>query len=169
MAVLRTEEVVGREHEDACLGLRFRGQRDVDGHLVAVEVGVECGAAQGVQLERAALDEHGLERLNAQTVERRCAVEHDRVVFDDDFECVPDLGALLVDHFLGGLDVVGNAVLHQLFHNERTEELNRHFLRHAALIELQVRANDDNASAGVVHTLAEQVLTEAALLALEHI
>ena len=169
MTVLRAEEVVGREHENTRLSLRLRGQRDVDRHLVAVEVGVECGAAQGVQLERAALDEHGLERLNAQTVERRCAVEHDRVVFDDDFECVPDLGALLVDHFLGGLDVVGNAILDELFHDERAEELDGHFLRHAALIELQVRANDDNASAGVVHTLAEQVLTEAALLALEHI
>ena len=115
MAVLRTEEVVGREHEDACLGLRLRGQRDVDGHLVAVEVGVECGAAQGVQLERAALNEHGLERLDAQTVERRRAVEHDRVILDDDLERVPDLGALLVDHLLGGLDVVGNAILDELF------------------------------------------------------
>ena len=55
------------------------------------------------------------------------------------------------------------------FHNERAEELDGHFLRHAALIELQIRADDDNASAGVVDTLAEQVLTEAALLALEHI
>ena len=169
VAVLRAEEVVCREHEDARLGLRLRGQRNVDSHLVAVKVGVERGAAQGVQLERTALDEHGLERLDAQTVERRRAVEHDRVVLDDDLERVPDLGALLVDHFLGGLDVVGNTVLDELFHDERAEELDGHFLRHAALIELQIRADDDNASAGVVDTLAEQVLTEAALLALEHI
>ena len=169
MAVLRAEEVVCREHEDARLGLRLRGQRDVDSHLVAVEVGVERGAAQGMQLERTALDQHGLERLNAQAVERRCAVEHDRMILDDDLERVPDLGALLVDHLLGGLDVVGNTVLDELFHNERAEELDGHFLRHAALIELQIRADDDNASAGVVDTLAEQVLTEAALLALEHI
>ena len=141
----------------------------MDRHLVAVKVGVECGAAQGVQLERTALDEHRLERLNAQTVERRRAVEHDRVILDDDLERVPDLGTLLVDHLLGGLDVVGNAVLDELFHDERAEELNGHFLRHAALIELQIRADDDNASAGVVDTLAEQVLAEAALLALEHI
>ena len=49
------------------------------------------------------------------------------------------------------------------------EELDGHFLRHAALVHLQFRADDDNASAGVVNTLAEQVLAEAALLALEHI
>ena len=45
MTVLRAEEVVGREHENTRLSLRFRGQRDVDGHLVAVEVGIERGAA----------------------------------------------------------------------------------------------------------------------------
>lgn len=36
-AVLRTQEVVGGEHEDAGLGLRLGGQRNVNGHLVAVE------------------------------------------------------------------------------------------------------------------------------------
>ena len=42
----------------------------MNGHLVTVEVGVERGAAQGVQLERTALDQHGLERLNASLDQR---------------------------------------------------------------------------------------------------
>ena len=41
--------------------------------------------------------------------------------------------------------------------------------RHTALVDLQLRADADNATAGVVDTLAEQVLTEAALLTLEHV
>ena len=169
VAVLRAQEVIRREHEDAGFGLRLRGQRNVDGHLVAVEVGVERGAAQRVQLQRAALDKNRLERLNAEAVQRRRAVEHDWMILDNDLQRVPDLGALLVDHLLGGLDVVGNAVLHQLLHDEGAEQLNGHLLRNAALVELQIRANDDNASAGVVDALAEQVLTETALLALEHV
>ena len=36
------QDVVGAEHEDAGLGLCLGGQRHVNGHLVAVEVGVEA-------------------------------------------------------------------------------------------------------------------------------
>ena len=57
----------------------------------------------------------------------------------------------------------------KLLHDERLEQLERHFLRQTALIDLQVRADDDNRTAGVVNTLAEQVLTETALLALQHV
>ena len=65
VAVLRAEEVVGGEHEDARLCLRFGGKREMDCHLVAVEVGVVRGADQRVQSQRTPLDQHRLERLNA--------------------------------------------------------------------------------------------------------
>ena len=130
---------------------------------------VQRGAAQRMQLERAAFDEHWLKRLDAEAVQRRRTVEHDGVILDDNLERVPNRGNLFVNELLGGLDIVRITVVHELFHDERTEQLNRHLLRHTALIELQVRTDDDNASAGVVHALAEQVLAEAALLALEHI
>ena len=45
-------------------------QRHVHGHLVAVEVCVEGGAHERVQLDGLALDEHRLEGLDAQTVQR---------------------------------------------------------------------------------------------------
>ena len=51
----------------------------------------------------------------------------------------------------------------------RLEELERHQLRQSALVELEVRAGDDHRAAGVVDALAEQVLAEPALLALEHV
>ena len=169
LAVLRTQQVVGREHQDAGLCLRLGGQRNVNGHLVAVKVRVERGAAQRMELERAALNQNRLERLNAEAVQRRGTVEHDRTVLDDVFQSIPDLILALVDHLLGGLDVVGKTVLDELLHDERAEQLDGHFLRHAALIKLELRADDDNGTAGIVDALAEQVLTEAALLALEHI
>jgi hypothetical protein len=64
---------------------------------------------------------------------------------------------------------VGEALLHELAHDERLEQLERHLLRQAALVQLQLRADDDDRAAGVVDALAEQVLAEAALLALEHV
>ena len=168
-AVLGTEQVVGAEHQQPGLGLGLGGQGHVNGHLVAVEVGVEGGAVQGVQLQGAALHQHRLKGLDAQAVQRGGAVEHDGMVLDDLIQGVPHLGAALVHHLLGGLDVVGAAVLHQLLHNEGAEQLQGHLLGHAALIDLQLGAHADHASAGVVHALAQQVLAEAALLALEHI
>src|SRR5206468_12811583 len=39
----------------------------------------------------------------------------------------------------------------------------------AALVELELRADDDDRAPGVVDALAEQVLAEPALLALEHV
>ena len=51
--------------------------------------------------------------------------------------------------------------------DERLEELERHLLRQTALMELQLGADDDDRTAGVVDALAEEVLAEAALLALE--
>ena len=169
VAVLRTQEVIRGEHEYTCLGLSLGGQRQVDSHLVAVEVSIVSGADQRVQTQRAALNEDRLESLNAETVQSRRTVEEDGVFLDNVLKGVPHLGALLVDHLLCGLDVVGNAILDQLLHNEGTEELDSHFLRNAALVYLEVGADNDNGTAGIVDTLAEQVLTEASLLALEHI
>jgi hypothetical protein len=55
----------------------------VHGHLVAVEVGVEGRAGERVQLDGAALDQHDLEGLNAQAVQRRRAVEQHRALVAD--------------------------------------------------------------------------------------
>src|SRR5690606_19948801 len=51
LAVGGAEDVVGRHHQHARFQLRLKAQRDVYGHLVTVEVGVEGGADQRVQLD----------------------------------------------------------------------------------------------------------------------
>src|SRR4051812_42567527 len=168
-AVRRRQDVVAREHEDPRLRLRLGAQREVDRHLVAVEVRVERVADERVDLDGLALDEHRLERLDAQAVERRRAVEQDRVLVDDLLEDVPDLGDHRVDHLLGRLDVLRVLALDELSHDEGLEQLERHELRQAALVQLQRRARHDHGPAGVVDALAEEVLAEAALLALKHV
>ena len=141
----------------------------MDRHLVAVEVRVERGADERVDLDRRALDEDRHERLDAEAVERRGAVQQDRVVLDDLLEDVPDLGPDALDDALRALDVVGEALLDELAHDERLEQLERHLLGQAALVELELRPDDDDRAARVVDALAEEVLAEPALLALEHV
>ena len=48
-------------------------------------------------------------------------------------------------------------------------ELQGDLLRQATLVELQFRPDDDNRSRGVVHAFTQQILTEASLLALNHV
>ena len=141
----------------------------MDGHLVAVEVGVVRRADQRMQMDRLTLDQHRLEGLNAQTMERRCAVEQHRMLLDDLFENVPDFRTHAFDHALRALDVVREPAVDELLHHERLEELERHLFGQAALMQLERRADHDDRTARVVDALAEQVLPEAALLAFENV
>ena len=77
-AVRRRQNVVRREHQGGCFDLRFGRQRNVDRHLVAVEIRVERGANQRVNLDRLAFHQHRLEGLNAEAVQRGSAVQQDR-------------------------------------------------------------------------------------------
>ena len=100
------QDVVRRQHEQPRLGLGLGRQRQVHGHLVAVEVGVERRADERVDLDGLALDEHRLEGLDAETVQRGGPVQEHRVLLDDLLEDVPHLRTRALDHPLGGLDVL---------------------------------------------------------------
>ncbi len=141
----------------------------MDSHLVAVKVGVKGGAYQRMQLDGTAFGQDRLESLNAQSVQSRCTVQQYRMFLDYLFQNVPHRVGSTLYHALSTLNVSCFTAVYQTLHNEGFEQLQSHFLRQAALIHLQLRADDDNGTAGVVNTLAQQVLTETALLALEHI
>ena len=53
--------------------------------------------------------------------------------------------------------------------DERLEQNQCHLLGKAALHEFQFRSDNDNGTSGIVHTLTQQVLAEASLLAFEHV
>ena len=78
-------------------------------HLVAIKIGVECRTDQGVQLNRLALDQNRLKRLNPQAVQRRRPIEQHRMLADDLIENIPNFGALSFHHFLGLLHCAGEA------------------------------------------------------------
>ena len=104
---------------------------------------------------------------------RRCSVgarfKQDGVLADHLVEHVPDLALLLLDQLLGLLD--GGRLAHGLQPrvDERLEQLQRHLLGQPALVQLELGADHDHRAARVVHALAEQVLAEPALLALQHV
>ena len=102
------------QHQHAGLDLRLGRERHVHGHLVAVEVGVEGRADERVDLDGLALDQDGLEGLDAQAVQRGGAVQEHRVLADDVLQEVPHLRTLLLDHLLGGLDGGDEALLLEL-------------------------------------------------------
>jgi len=91
------------------------------------------------------------------------------VLADHLVENVPDLRALLLDHLLRRLDGGDVALLFELVVDEGLEQLERHDLRQPALVQPQLRADHDDRAARVVDALAEQVLAEPTLLALEHV
>ena len=97
------------------------------------------------------------------------AVEQHRMLADHLVEDVPDLGFFLLDQLLGLLHRCRQPLGVEPRIDERLEQLERHLLRQAALMQLELRTDHDHRTAGIVDALAEQVLPEAALLALEHV
>src|SRR5665213_1877061 len=85
------------------------------------------------------------------------------------FQNVPNFLRLAFDHFLRAANGVNIAEFFQSANDERLEQNERHLLRQTALMQLEFRPNDDDRSAGIIHALAEQVLTEASAFALEHV
>src|SRR6266704_3339238 len=168
-AVRGLEHVVGRDHEHPRLGLALERERHVHGHLIAVEVRVERRAHQRMDPDRLAFHQHRLERLDAQAVQRGRAVQEHRVVLDDFFQDLVHLRRLLLDDLFRPLDRLGDPLLHQLVDDEGLEELDGHRLGQPALVQPELGTHDDHRPAGIVHALAEQVLAEPALLALEHV
>jgi len=58
-------------------------------HLVTVEVCVERGTYQRVELDSSAVNEDGLKRLDGKTVKCRRTVKENGVFLDNVFKCVP--------------------------------------------------------------------------------
>ena len=168
-AVGRRENVVGAHHEHAAFDLRFYGQGNVHGHLVTVEVRVIGGADERMQLNGLSFHQQGFEGLNAQTVQGRSTVEHDRVFPHHVGQNIPYHQLFAFHHLLRALNGGGKTSFFKLGIDERLEQFQRHLFGQAALMQFQVRTHDDDRTTGIVHALAEQILTEAALLALDHV
>ena len=93
----------------------------MDGHLVAVEVGVERRTHQRMHLYSTTFDQHRLECLDTQAVQCWRAIQKDRAFLDDIFQYVPDLWPNSFGHALCTLDIVRVAFHDQSIHDEGFE------------------------------------------------
>src|SRR3546814_20980033 len=96
--------------------------------LVTIEVRVESGADQRVKLDGLALNQHGVECLDAKTVKRRGAVQHDRVLATDFVEDVTDFLAHLFDPLFGLLQGHRMPLGYKTRVDDRLEQLETHIL-----------------------------------------
>ena len=155
------------EHQHLCLKYCGVAEGQVNRHLVTVEVGVESRTDKRVQLDCLAFNQLRLEGLDTQPVKCRCTVQQHRVSLENVFEDIPYNRVLAVDDLLRALYSLDNTALNELADNKRLVELGCHILRDTCLVKLELRAHDDNRTCGVINPLAEKVLAEASLLALE--
>ena len=106
-----------------------------------------------MQLDCLTFYQDRLKCLNAQSVQCRRTVQHNRMFLDNLFQHIPYLCIQLFYQLLRILDVLADSLGYQFFHYERLEQFDCHFLRQTTLIDLQFRSNDDNGTSGVVYTL----------------
>jgi hypothetical protein len=86
----RVQNIVALKHQGLCLKDGLIAQRQVNGHLVTVEVGIESRTCQRVKLYGHAFDHFRLESLDAETVKRRSTVEQYGMTAHYIFENIPD-------------------------------------------------------------------------------
>src|SRR4051794_2427184 len=148
------ENIVRREHQHARFQLRLDRQRHVHSHLVAVEVGVVRGANERVNTNGFTLDQLRFKRLNRETVQSRRTIQEDRMAPGYFVENVPDFWRLALNHFLRAAYRVHVPEIFEPTNDERLEENQRHFFRQPALIQLELRTNDNYRAAGVIDAFA---------------
>jgi hypothetical protein len=90
----------------------------MDCHLIAIEVCIESGAHQRMNLDGVAIDENGLECLDAETVEGRSTVEQYRAFFYYSLKYVIYLRLSSLYLPSSALDVVGKPLRNQMPHNK---------------------------------------------------
>ena len=144
-------------------------KRNVNSHLVTVEVGVKRCTSKGMKLNCSTLNKNRLKCLNTESVKCGSTVKHYRVSLDNNFESIPNLGISTFNHLSCRLYVACNTCLNKTLHNEGLEQFKSHFLRKTALIHLELGSYDDNRTSRIVNTLTEKVLTETSLLTFKHI
>ena len=115
----------------------------MDGHLVAVKVGIVSGANQRMDANRFAFDQLRLKSLNRQSMQSRRAIEQYRMPFRYLIENIPNFRRLPFDHLFRaphGMDVTK---VFQPADDERFEKNERHLLGQTALMEFQLRPDDN--------------------------
>ena len=148
------ENIVRSEHQHARFQLRLDRQRNVHCHLVAVEVGVVRGANERVNANGFTLYQLRFKSLNRETVQSRSTIQEHRMAPGDLVENVPHFGRLAFNHLFRAAYRVDVPEIFQPTNDERLEKNQCHLLRQPALIELELRTDDNHRAARVIDAFA---------------
>ena len=139
------------------------------GHLVTVKVGVVGRTNQRVQLNGFTFDEYRFKGLDTQAVQCWRTVQQYGVLANHFSENIPHFRWLAFNHLLGCFNGGSETTGLQFAKDKGLEQFQRHFLGQTTLVQAQGGANNNDRTSGVINTLTQQVLTEAALLAFDHV
>ena len=64
----------------------------MDSHLISVEIRIERSTDKRMQLDRLTLNQNRLKCLDSEPVQGRRTVQHNRMLFDNILQHIPDLG-----------------------------------------------------------------------------
>ena len=103
-AVGRGKDIVAGEHQYPGFDLGFDRQRNMNGHLVAVEISVEGRADQRVQPDGLALDQNRFKGLDAQPMKGGRPVQQNRIFLDHFVQGIPDFRNFAFHHLFGAFD-----------------------------------------------------------------
>ena len=97
-----------------------------------------------MQLNGFTFDQDRLKRLNAQAVQRWCAVQENRMLANHLFQDVPNNWRAAFDFFLRRFNRGCNAQLLKACKDKGFEEFERHQLRQTALVQFQSWAHGNH-------------------------
>ena len=155
LTIRRSKDVIRTQHQGVCFDLCFDRQRQVNCHLVSVEVSVEALTNQRMQVNRVALHQGWLKCLNPHSVQGWCTIEQHGVIGDHLFENVPNLFVFSLQHLLGRLDGIGMTEFLESTNDEWLVEFQSNLFGKTTLMDLQSGTDHDYATCGVVNTLSE--------------
>ena len=168
-AIRGLKQILGAKHQFPRFLDGLIAQGDMNGHLVAVKIGIEGRTHQGMNLNSLAFDQQRLKGLNAQPMQSWRPIEQHRPFLDDLLQHFPDFRPFAFNDALGALDVAGIGIMHQTADNEGAIEFQRHGLGQTALMQLQLGANHNHRAPRIIDALAQQVAAETTFLAFEHV
>src|SRR5437588_6275469 len=91
------------------------------------------------------------------------------MAFGHFFKDIPYFRRLALDHLFGRTDRMDIAEFLQTPDDKRFKQDQGHLLGQTALVEFKFRPDHDDGTARIIDPLAEEVLTETAALAFEHV
>ena len=163
------QDIMSTQHQQLSFKNSLISERQVNSHLVTVEVSVKCCTSERMQLDSLTFNHFGLERLNTQTVQRRGTVQQHGVSLHHMFEDIPYHRLFAIDDFLSRFYRLNDTTLDKFTDNKRFIQFGCHIFGQTAFVHFQFGTYDDNRTRRIIDTFTQQVLAETSLLTFQTI